>query len=143
VSESHADLVRRALLASNRGDIEEFLACLHPEVEWRSSGIFLHPERTWQGRLAIREGLRRGAELRGGHPHVTLREIQAREELVLVLGAVSVPAARRPVLLPSAWIFEVRDGMAARVEAFTSEQAARAAWQRRRDGSGRHVGGTG
>lgn len=125
------DVVRRVLLASNRGDVEEFLGLLHPEVEWHSVGLFLHPARAWRGRDALRAGMRDRVAHHGGHPQVTLQELISEGERVFAAAAVAIPAARRPMMLPIAWIFELREGKVTRVETFASASLGRQEWQRR------------
>jgi ketosteroid isomerase-like protein len=120
------DVPRRAFLASNRGDTEEFLAHLAEDIEWRSAGLFLYPAKLYQGRESIRNALRTTAEHRGGRPQVTLRELDAHEGRVLVTATVSIPTSRRRETLPIAWIMDVRDGAIAKVKTFRGEQQARA-----------------
>ena len=123
-------MVRQALLANNRGDIDGFLEHLSEDVEWHSLGLFLHPAQVWHGREGVRTGLLQAQRHRGGPEHVTLRELEASGDEVLALGVVSVPTARRPVMLPVAWVFEVRDGLVRSVETFRSERTASALWRR-------------
>ena len=122
----HEDLPRRAFLASNRDDVETFLACFTEDAEWRSAGLFLYPGQVFRGRDAIRAGREQAVEHRGGLAHVTLRELCARESRVLVTATVSIPSSRRRVTLPIAWIMDVREGAIARVKTFRGEQQARA-----------------
>jgi ketosteroid isomerase-like protein len=129
---AHEDVVRRAFLASNRGDTGGFLDCLAPDVEWQSAGLFLFPAQTYRGREQVRSGLANAEEQRGARPHVTLRELSAKESTVLVTGAVTVPSSRRTMTVPVAWLIDVRDGALARVRTFRGEDRARAEWQRPR-----------
>lgn len=120
-----ADVARAAFLASNRGDRDAFLACLHPDVEWQSLGIFLRPARVWRGHTEIRTAF----EGRGGrHPRVTLTSITSEGDLVLVTAALQDPDGDT---LPEAWILELRDGLVHRVSAYTILDAARAHWRLR------------
>ena len=123
-----ADVVRQALLANNRDDVEGFIAMLDDDVEWLSVGVFLHPARLWRGRASVREGLLAWREEHGGLGHVTLRELKSEAGVVLAIAAVSVPSAKRATAVPVCWIFEIEDGRAVRVNGYRSESAARGDW---------------
>ena len=125
---SNADVVRRLLLASNLGDVDTFLDCLCRDVEWHSVGLFLHPAQVWRGHAALCRGMNQRVEHHRGHPQVTLREVTASADLVLVVGAIAIPASRRPAILPVAWTFGMSDGKVLHAHTFTTEQAARAEW---------------
>jgi len=130
------DVVRAMLLAGNAGDVEAFLACVHPDVEWHSAGLFIHPAKAWHGRDEMRGAMEQRLEHYRGHPQVTLTEVECVGSVVLVVGTVAIPAARQPVVLPGAFIFEVLDGQVHRAQAFTNERRARADWSRRTRGGG-------
>lgn len=130
------DVVRQALLASNRGDVDAFLECLHADVEWESAGLFLHPAKVWRGHEDLRRGMEARVERHRGDPQVTLTELASSGPYVLVVGTLSIPLARPPVNLPESWIFELRDGRVARVQIFLNERGARAEWARRAEGMG-------
>lgn len=127
-SPSNADVVRRLLLASNSGDADAFVEHLHPDVEWHSVGLFLHPARVWRGHAALRRGLADRVEHHRGHPVITLREVTDEGDRVLVIGAIAVPASRRPAILPIAWIFDLRDGLVWRTRTFGDDDLAREKW---------------
>ena len=131
-----ADVARTAFLACNGGDVQGFLSCLDPQVEWHSAGLFLHPAQAFLGRLAVKEGLNATAEHRGGRPRVTLRELTAAGGLVFVAGTVSIPSGRQPVTLPIAWVMEVRDGLIVHVQTFSAEEHARTELDRLRAAAG-------
>lgn len=125
---SNTEAVRELLLASNRGDVDAFVDHLHPEVEWQSVGLFLHPAQLWRGHAALRRGMDARTAHHGGHPQVTLRELAERGDRVLAVAAIAIPRARRPAILPVAWIFELSDRLVLRARTFTTEQHARAEW---------------
>ncbi len=126
---SNADVVRHMLVMSNIGDVDGFLDCVHRDVEWHSVGLFLHPAQLWRGHAALRRGIERRVEHHRGHPQVTLREVTESGDLVFVVGAITVPAARRPAILPVAWTFLMEAGKVSRARTFTTEQLARLEWE--------------
>ncbi|MDQ3632064.1 MAG: nuclear transport factor 2 family protein [Actinomycetota bacterium] len=125
---SNADRVRHMLLASNVGDVDAFLDRVHPEVEWHSVGLFLHPAQIWRGHADLRRGMEWRVEHHRGHPQVTLREVSESGDVVLVVGAIAVPTSRRPAILPVAWTFRMVDDKVSRAHTFTTEQLARVEW---------------
>jgi ketosteroid isomerase-like protein len=126
----NADLVRRAILAINRGDEEAFLALLDEGVEWHSATVGLVPASTWRGRDEVLRG-RHEAEADGRHVHTTLQELRTSGDHVLVLGVVTSETPHRGrMMLPIAWIWSVRDGKVVRVESFAGRQRALSVWER-------------
>ncbi len=121
-------MVRAVFLASNRGDVDELVRWLDPEIEWESVGMLLQPAGISRGHDAVRAGLRRRTEHFGGHPRVTLTEIRAEGSRVLVQGVVDAPGGHR---LPETWICEFRNGLLLRMSAFTNPGEGAATWQRR------------
>ena len=124
------DVVRRAFVASNIGDLDTFLAMLAPDVEWQSAGLFLHPAGTYHGPGAVVQALTAASEGREGLPHVTLRGLDATAGAVLVAATVSAPSNRRRVTLPIALVIDVREGLIKRVRTFRAEGHARAEFRR-------------
>jgi ketosteroid isomerase-like protein len=54
MSQENAQLVREAVEAFNRGDLEAALGRMHPDIEWQTLGAF--PDgRTYRGRGQVRE----------------------------------------------------------------------------------------
>lgn len=125
---SNADSVRRLLLASNVGDIDAFLDRLHPDIEWHSVGLFLHPAQVWRGHAALRRGMQQRVERYRGHPQVILREVTESDDHVLVVGAIAIPTSHRPGILPVAWLFGMSDRKVVHARTFTVEQTARVEW---------------
>ena len=125
--ESAENLIRSAFLASNRGDVEAFLRCLHTDVAWQSAGLFLYPAKIWHGHDELRQGFARRVERFGRHPRVTLTDIRYHQPLALVSGTLELPDSR----LPETWIVTMRDGLMFRVDAFTSQSGGRHEWRRR------------
>ena len=110
------ELVRAVFLASNRGDVEAIVERLHPQVEWESVGVFLHPAGVARGRDAVRSGLHKRADHYGAHPRVTLTDIREEGSRVYVQGILDAPGGGR---LPETWICEFRDDHIFRVSAVT------------------------
>ena len=129
VTDGPVDIVRRALLAVNRGDEDVFLESLDPDIEWRSNLDGLVPADVWHGR----EGVRAGRLSSGGrHVRTTMHGLVTKGDHVLVLGVVTSETPHRgQVSTPIHWIWTVRDGLAVRVESFRSRTAAEAAFSRR------------
>jgi ketosteroid isomerase-like protein len=62
VSAEDIKVVRQGLDAINRGDLDAFAACLHPEVEWDDTEGGPGFRKVHHGRAAMREWLRESLE---------------------------------------------------------------------------------
>jgi ketosteroid isomerase-like protein len=130
VTDAPAEIVRRALLAVNRGDEETFLESLHPDIEWRSHLDGLLPADVWRRREGVQQG-RRSSSMGGRHVRTTIHGLVERGDQVLVLGVVTSEMPHRgQASTPIYWVWTVRDGLAVRVESFRSRTAAEAAFSR-------------
>ncbi len=124
---SASDVVRRAMLALSRGDVDAFLSSLHEDIVWHGGGVLL-PLGTWRGRAAVRDGLEQSAAARGPLARVVLREVDARGDAVLLLGVVERTGARGTRTTPNSFVCEMRGELIERVTAYASDAVARAAW---------------
>ena len=122
------DLVRRAYLAWEEGDVEELLSLVDPEVRWSPVLRFLEGERAAVGRRDLRRWFR--------HIRITYRSLRPLPQRfedhgarVLVLGRL-LGASRLDegdLDVPVAWVWTVRAGRIVAMEAFRQERAARQA----------------
>jgi ketosteroid isomerase-like protein len=128
VGSDGVDLVRRAYLAWEEGDVEELLSLVDPEVSWSPVLRFLEGEIAALGRAELRRWFR--------HVHITYRSLRPvpqrfedHGDRVLVLGRL-VGASRLEegeLDVPVAWVWTVNAGHIAAMEAFREEGAARQA----------------
>jgi ketosteroid isomerase-like protein len=51
---SGVDVMRRGFAAWNAGDIDGALALMHPDIEWRTSGVFPDVDDVYFGREGVR-----------------------------------------------------------------------------------------
>jgi ketosteroid isomerase-like protein len=122
------DLVRRAYLAWEEGDVEELLSLVDPEVRWSPVLRFLEGERAAVGRRDLRRWFR--------HIRITYRSLRPLPQRfedhgarVLVLGRL-LGASRLDegdLDVPVAWVWTVRAGRIVAMEAFRQERTARQA----------------
>jgi ketosteroid isomerase-like protein len=126
MSQENVELVREAFEAFNRGDLEEALERMHPEIEWRTLDAF--PDAgTYRGREEVREFWRTWRDtFRGFRLH--LEECLAlRQNHVLATFRVSGEGAESGVGVESPAVFqlgEIRDGRVFWVGMFSSESDA-------------------
>src|SRR5688500_15030372 len=116
------DTIARAFAALNRRDLTALVALSHPDIEWR-------PLRAGVGPYHGHDGIRRALD----DVHAEFDELHNEPRRWTELGDRMLVAGRlvakeRATGLrvdnPGAWIVEMRDGLIAHVEAFTSEAAA-------------------
>lgn len=124
------DLVRSIVLAQNRGDDDTLLEALHPEIEWHQAATETDTAPVLVGRDALLRAVGQGRE-EAGDLRITMHEVEQAGDEVLVIGTV---AGSRGMRMPRAWIWEVRDGRAVRVESYTGRAPAVRAWNARRSG---------
>jgi ketosteroid isomerase-like protein len=106
MSEENVEMVREAFEAFNRGDLEEALERMHPEIEWRALDAF--PDAgTYHGRNEVREFWRTWRDtFRGLRLH--LQECVAiGEHYVLATFRVSGEGAESGVGVESPAVFQV------------------------------------
>lgn len=126
----NADVARAAVLAFNEADTERLLGHMHPEIEWRPTGVLLgeaaHPYIgldsmiTWLGDInSLWSGIR-----------FVERQLRiADDHRVLILGAITATdrtsAAHKAE--PLAILFSFEDGLIRRMDEYLDWNEARAA----------------
>ena len=129
MSAENVEIVQRALEAYSRGDLEEMLPHLDPEVEWRSAIVGGAEGNTYYGHEGFGswfvESFESFDELR-----TELSEFRDLGDRVVAFGRVRARGRESGVEIdsPTGWVFTVRRGKVARAEGFLSrEQALEAA----------------
>jgi ketosteroid isomerase-like protein len=121
------EIVRRAIDAWNRGDLEAAVELGRRDVEITLAGVFPDLQRVYRGHEGFREfwELFRGA---WNQIWIELKEIEARGESVYAatlfhgVGRDDIPVER-----PFHFAFHIRDGEIAAYETFSDRAPARAA----------------
>ena len=123
MSEQNMEVVERFLDAASRDDLEGTLECLHPDLE------FVPLRVSTEGAFRGHEGFERFREDTWEHydtfePRYELRDLGAHG--VLVWGAICVRGKGSGLKLevPSAGIFEFREGKIVRWQDFVSKERA-------------------
>jgi ketosteroid isomerase-like protein len=117
-------IVRRAFESFSRRDVEGLVAVCAPEIEFhlptaRLTRVGL-PYRGHDGvRTYLRDVARVWSELR-----LEPREFHETGDLVVAIGRVYAWGAGRVVDTPASWIWQVRDGLAVRVQVYESAAEA-------------------
>lgn len=129
--EENIERVRRGFDALRADDIEGMLTVVHPEVEVIPLSGKLVERRVYRGHEGVREwdrGRRETWDL-----EFRPREFEAIGDCVVVDGTVVSRGAGSGLELdtPVSWVFEFRDGLIDRLEAFLDRSEAIAAAQRR------------
>lgn len=128
------ELVRRAYLAWEEGDIEQLLSLVDPQISWSPVLRFLDEDKATVGRQNLRRWFR--------HIRITYRSLRPVPERfedhgdrVLVIGRL-VGASRLEegdLDVPVAWVWSVEAGRIRAMEAFRDERSARQAIAARPD----------
>jgi ketosteroid isomerase-like protein len=120
-------LIRGAFDAFSRRDVEGLVAACHPDVEFhlptaRLTRVGL-PYRGHDGvRTYVRDAARVWAELR-----LQPREFREIGDSVVAIGRVYAWGAGRVVDTPAAWVWQLRDGLAVRIDVYETGAEALAA----------------
>jgi ketosteroid isomerase-like protein len=127
VSQENVEVVRRVCEAWERGDLENWLETLHPEIVWDTTHF-----KGWlegaahEGRDEVRRFL--VDEWRGSWDRYEARvdQIADAEDRVLVLWSQRMvgPGSGVPVILDSAQVRSVRAGRLARIDNYTDQAEA-------------------
>jgi ketosteroid isomerase-like protein len=125
MSQENVDLVRGALEAFPRGDVDEMLSYLDPELEWHSAIVGGAEGNVYRGH----EGFRRWyADSFESFEELTNEWSEFRDlgDRVLALGRVKARGRESGVEVdsPMGWVFTVRRGMAVKAEGFLSREEA-------------------
>jgi ketosteroid isomerase-like protein len=88
VSQENVEVVRTAVDAVNRADVEAFVGCFHPDVEWEVSGEgFPGFDGTYRGHEGVRRWLEQALEL-WESVHLDVEEITEPSHNRLVVGVL-------------------------------------------------------
>ena len=128
MSAENVEIVQRALEAYSRGDLEEMLPHLDPDVEWYSAIIGGAAGTRYYGHEGFRswfaESFESFDELR-----TELTEFRDLGDRVLAFGRIQARGRESGVEIdsPTGWVFTVGRGKVAKAEGFLSREQARAA----------------
>jgi uncharacterized protein len=117
MSQENVDVVRRALAAFPRGDVEEMLSYLDPDLEWHSAIVGGAEGNVYRGHDGFRRWLvdsfESFEELRN-----EWSEFRDLGDRVLVFGHVKARGRESGVEIdsPMGWVFTVRRGRAVKAE---------------------------
>ena len=76
MSQENIEIVREAVVAMNRRDVDAFLACLHPDVDWVESGdVFPGLRGIHRGRAEVRRWAEEAVLEPWEHFHIEIEEI--------------------------------------------------------------------
>jgi ketosteroid isomerase-like protein len=125
MSQGNVDLVRGALEAFPRGDLEEMLSYLDPEVEWRSAIVGGAEGNVYRGHEGFRrwfaDSFESFEELRN-----EWSEFRDLGDRVLAFGHVTARGRESGVEVdsPMGWVFTLRRGKTVKAEGFLSRAKA-------------------
>ncbi len=125
MSRENVELVRRALEAFPRGDMDEMLSYLDPEVEFHSAIVGGAEGNVYRGHDGFRrwfsDSFESFEELRN-----EWREFRDLGDRVLALGHLRARGRESGVEVdsPMGWVFTIRHGRAVKAEGFLSRDAA-------------------
>lgn len=121
---ANVEIVRQALAAFNRGDLDSTLAAVDPEVEWTTSAV-VPPPATYHGHAGVRE---LHALLRDSFEEIHWEPDRffATGDTVVVLGRVGVRGRGSGAMAESerAWVFALREGKVVRQQTYSDQQEA-------------------
>jgi ketosteroid isomerase-like protein len=127
MSEENVETLRRGIDAWNRGDLDEFLAGLAPDVEFHTTGLFAD-ERVYRGHEGVarlRTQFDEDIEELSG----SISEIRAVDDKVFV--AVTVRGqgkqSKAGFEQPLWYVVTFRDGLAVRIDTYAAPRPALAA----------------
>ena len=123
MSQENVEIVREAIEAFNRGDLEAALQRMHPDIEWQTLDAF--PDAgTYRGHEEVREFWQTWRQtFRGFRLHVE-ECVPVGEHFVLATFRVAGEGAGSGVGVESPAVFqlgEMRDGQVIRVGMFSTE----------------------
>jgi ketosteroid isomerase-like protein len=121
MSEENVEVVRQALAAYARGDIEEGLSYLHPEGELHSAVIGNAEGKVFRGHDGIRTWF---AELEETFDEMTTELTEYRDlgDRVVAFGHIHARGRESGLELdsPTGWVMTLRDGKVLKAEGFLS-----------------------
>lgn len=124
MSQENMAVVRRALQAWSRGDLDASRALLDPDVEWRTTGLFPGVALAYHGR----DGFTRfWNDFRGPWEEIELvpERVLEQGDRVVMFGRFEA-RGREGITVGREFgmIFTIHDGLAVRVEAYPSGEEA-------------------
>jgi ketosteroid isomerase-like protein len=124
MSRENVELVRSWQQAWNRGDIDQMLSLLDPEVEWRTSGAFLGLDPVYTGHDGFRRFLREFVEPWESF-QIKTEETRDCGERVLALGSFEAQGRDGlEVRRPTAGVWTFRGGRAVVVQVYPDQAQA-------------------
>jgi len=124
MSQENMDYVRSSLEGWNRGDIDAWLGSPHPDIEFRTSGLYPGIDSIYRGVAGLR---RFWNTFREPWESLQIRIDQAREvgDEVVVLGTFEGHARDgMSVKREVGWIFRFVDGLCVQVEGYATWKKA-------------------
>ena len=124
MSEANVEAVRRGFDAWNRGDVEGWLQPLHPEVEFRTSGLYPGTDPVYRGHDDMR---RFWTSFREPWEVLQIRVDETREvdDGVVILGTFEAQARDgMSVQREASWILWLTGDLIAQIQTHTSWQEA-------------------
>jgi ketosteroid isomerase-like protein len=124
MARENVEVVRRALEAWSRGDLEATLALLDPELEWRGTGLFPGVARVYHGHDGYTRWWNDFRDL-WDEIEVVGERLLDRGDRVVVFGRFKA-TGREGIIVGRelGMVVTIRDGLAARIEAFPSGEQA-------------------
>jgi ketosteroid isomerase-like protein len=125
MSQENVEIVRRLWDAVNRRDAERFIACLDPELEFRSAIVGVVEGKVHRGHDGARGWLASSAE---SFEEITFEGTDYRDfgDRVLALGLTRARGRGSSVELesPTGWLCTVRAGKVLKIDGFLSRDEA-------------------
>jgi ketosteroid isomerase-like protein len=127
VAQTNVETIRKGLEAFNRADIAALMETCHPDAEFVPLRAVLEGV-TYRGEEGLRKFFAETSE-EWSRLRIEAQEFQHAGDRVLLLGRFQARgrASGVEVDVPAAWVFEMRDGRVARLQAYTDQAEARAA----------------
>ena len=116
------DVIRHMYDAWNRGEVESAMASVHPEVVWRSSGMFPGMEPVYHGPDGVRQ-FERDLRTPFSRFNITVEDLRREGEAVVARVRFDAVGAKSGVAV-QLWfenVWQVRDGL---VVSFRSRPAS-------------------
>jgi ketosteroid isomerase-like protein len=124
MSQENVEIVRRGIDAWNRGDLDEFLTGMAPEVEWHTTGRFAD-ERVYRGHAGVAR-LTAQFEEDIEELNVSISEIRAIGDKVFLASTLKGRGKQSKAGFeePLWYVVTLRDGLLVRVESYTDPTPA-------------------
>lgn len=115
------EVLQAAVAALNRGDVDAFVGCAHPETEWETTGLFLEAG-TYRGRSGVR-GYATALPGEFDELHVEADVVATSGDMVVVDARVRGTGKRGgvPVDIAFASVIRFKDGLIYRLRNFETK----------------------